>query len=56
MFSKGADSTMLDIIKASAAEKNEIQNRIDSYAEKYGYRTMVMAMRKFDAEMLHKFK
>ena len=56
MFSKGADSTMLDIIKASDKEKMNLQNRIDSYAEKYGYRTMVMAMRKFDAEMLQKYK
>ena len=56
MFSKGADSAMLDIIKAPDRDKINLQNRIDSYAEKYGYRTMVMAMRKFDAEMLQKYK
>ena len=56
MFSKGADSTMLDVIKATNAQKQEIQNKIDSYAEKYGYRTMVLAMRKFDGEMLRKYK
>ena len=47
MFSKGADTTMLKAIRGTPARKKKMQEKTDKFGE-FGYRTMVMAMRKFD--------
>lgn len=47
MFSKGADTTMIKAIRGTPARKRKMQEKTDKFGN-LGYRTMVMAMRKFD--------
>ena len=47
MFSKGADSAILGRLNNNQTKVKKIQSKVDSFG-KQGFRTMVMAMRKFD--------
>ena len=55
MFSKGADTAILSRLGNSEAKIKKIQNKCDKFG-KAGYRTMVMAMRKFDEVTIKEFE
>ena len=50
MFSKGADSAMLPLCRLDKTRRKKLQDRANNMAAK-SYRTLVLAMRTFDAEM-----
>lgn len=55
MFSKGADSSMFDRCQLDENQRKKLQDRADRMARK-SYRTMVLAMRPFDAKLCEAFK
>jgi len=47
LFSKGADSSMLSRCNMNEERRQRVQIKVDTMASK-SYRTLVLAMRKFD--------
>ena len=55
LFCKGADSAMLKLIAAPQQQKLKIQEMANKFSTQ-SYRTMIMAMRKFDKTLIEHFK
>lgn len=55
LFCKGADSAMLKLISAPQQQKLKIQEMANKFSTQ-SYRTMIMAMRKFDKTLIEHFK
>ena len=52
MFSKGADSAMFSRCKLEQTRRDKLQKQSNSMASK-SYRTLVLAMKPFDANMVN---
>lgn len=55
MFSKGADSSMLQRCRLDDQKRKKLQERVDKMAAKC-YRTLVLGMRRFDSDILSKLE
>ena len=56
IFTKGADTSMINRLNSTPNQKQKIQKRADKMALNNGCRTMVMAMRYCDNEMMKKLE
>ena len=52
IFTKGADTSMINRMNSTLVQKQKIQKRADKMALNNGCRTMVMAMRHCDNNMI----